>query len=277
MVQGLSILTNVASAVGLERFNELRASLTTNQERVTTGLRINGPKDDPATYAISQGLRGDIAGYRAVRTALATGAAVTDSAITAGKAISDLLTEIKAKVVQSNIASLDSSSRTSLDNDFQALRSQLQTIVQSAEFNGVNLLTQNASGITVLATVEGSTITVSAARMDTTTLGLATLSLLQFAGAQTALTQINSAIEVVADRLSVLGAASARIDNQTSVTVALTDILVDGLGGMLDADMGAESARSTALRIQEQLGAQALAIANSSPRQILALFPGAAF
>jgi flagellin len=277
MVQGLSILTNVGAAAGLERFNDLRTTLATNQQRITTGLRINGPKDDPATFAISQGLRGDIAGYKAVRGALATGAAITDVAIAAGKAISNLLIEIKASVVQANAASLDSSSRTSLDNDFQALRQQLQSIVATAEFNGVNLLSQSASAISVLATVEGSTTAVSTARMDTTTLGLATASLLQFSGAQSALTQVNSAIELVAERLATLGATSARIEAQNDVTLAHLDILIEGLSGMVDADMGEESARLTALRIQEQLGARALAIANNSPRQILELFPGAAF
>jgi flagellin len=274
MVQGLSIITNSGAANALEQLTATNKKLNTTQLRITTGLKVNGPKDDASTFAIAQRLRGDIAGTQAVKIALANGESTVNVAISAGKAIASLLTEMKAKVVQANQAGLDSASRTALHNDFTALRDQLNTIVATAEFNNVNLISSGATTITVLSTVDGSTITVSAQPMSSTTLALHTASLTTSAGAATALTLIDSAITVVADKLAALGSSAKRIEVQNDFTTSLINILTEGLGNLVDADLAEESARLQAFQIQQQLGVQSLAIANASPQAILALFGG---
>ncbi|MBM3503122.1 MAG: flagellin [Alphaproteobacteria bacterium] len=274
MVQGLSIITNVGAATALEQLNATNKKLNTTQLRITTGLKVNGPKDDASTFAIAQRLRGDIEGTKAVRIALANGESTVNVAISAGKAIANLLTEMKAKIVQANQAGLDSASRTALNNDFTSLRDQLTTIVATAEFNNVNLISSGASTITVLSTVDGSTITVSAQKMDVTTLSIATSVLNTSSGAAAALTAIDSAITTVADKLAALGSSAKRIEVQTDFTTSLINILTEGLGNLVDADLAEESAKLQSLQIQQQLGVQALSIANSSPGAILALFGG---
>ena len=97
-------------------------SLETTQLRVTTGLKVNGPKDDAATYAIAQNMRGDIAGMAAVHTNLRLGQSITNVAIDAGKAIADLLIEMKAKSVQASQECLDTNSYTALNDEFTSLR-----------------------------------------------------------------------------------------------------------------------------------------------------------
>ena len=119
-------------------------------------------------------MRGDIKGIKSVKIALSTGDSIVNTAIQTGKAIADLLTDMKAKVIQANQSGLDSASRTALNNDFTSLRDQLTTIVVSAEFNNTNLITSGASTLTVLSAVDGSTITVSAQAMDTNSLGIST-------------------------------------------------------------------------------------------------------
>jgi len=274
MVQGLSILTNVGAMTALEQLNATNKRLQTTQLRITTGLKVNGPKDDAATFQIAQRLRGDIAGTKAVKTALANGEATINVAISAGKAIADLLIEMKAKTVQANQAGLDSASRTALDSDFRALRDQISTIVASAEFNAVNLIASGATTTSVLSTVDGSIITVSAQSMDTSTLGIASVDLTTSAGASTALTSIDSAITNVSDKLASLGSTANRIEVQTEFTTSLIDILTAGLGNLVDADMAEEAASLTALQVQQQLGVQSLSIANASPGIILSLFQG---
>ena len=153
---GLSILTNVGAMAALQQLSKTQKNLNTTQLRVTTGLKVNGPKDDAATYAIAQRMRGDIAGIQSVEIALAGGDSVVNTAISGGKAIADLLTEMKAKVVQANQAGLDTASRTALNNDFTSLRDQLTTIVATAEFNETNLIKSGASNLLVLSTVDGS-------------------------------------------------------------------------------------------------------------------------
>jgi len=246
--------------------------LETTQLHITTGLKVNGPKDDAATYAIAQRMRGDIAGMGAVKTALSNGEATVNVAITAGKAVADMLTEMKAKVVQANQAGLDTASRTALNNDFTSLRDQLETIVQTAEFNGKNLITTGASALTVLSTVDGSTISVSAQVMNATALGIEADILTSASGAATALTTIDAAINSVTASLASLGSSSKRIDVQSEFTVQLVDILKEGVGNLVDADLAEESAALQSLQIKQQLGVQALSIANSGPQSILALF-----
>jgi flagellin len=268
----LSVNTNRGAMIALQNLNKTNKMLDKTQLHITTGLKVNGPKDDASTYAIAQNMRGDISGFQAVKTALAGGESAVNVAITAGKSISELLIEMKQKVVQANQAGLDSASRTALQNDFAALRDQITTIVATAEFNGVNLIKSGATALTVLSTVDGSTITVSAQAMDTATLAVSASDLTSSASATTALTAIDSAITSVSNKLAALGSSSKRIEVQSDFTVTLVDILKEGVGNLVDADLAEESALLQSLQIKQQLGIQALSIANSAPQNILALF-----
>ncbi|MFP6746516.1 MAG: flagellin [Alphaproteobacteria bacterium] len=273
----LSINTNLGAMVALQHLNSTNSMLENTQLRITTGLRVNGPKDDASTYAIAQNMRGDINGMMAVKTAIAGGESTVNVALEGAVAINDLLLEMKAKVVQANQAGLDATSRTALHNDFNALREQIQTITGTAEFNGTNLIKASAGDLSVLSTVDGSTIAVSAQTMDPTTLSINTTSLLTSATSATsatALTAIDSAITAVADKLAALGSVSKRLEIQSDFTVKLIDILRAGVGNLVDADMAEESAKLQSLQIKQQLGVQALSIANSNPQVILSLFNG---
>ena len=268
----ISINTNLAAAIAVQNLNKTNKLLNTSQLNIATGLRVNGPKDDASTYAIAQNQRGDIAGFKAIRSALASGESAVNVAIDAGKAISDLLIEIKAKVVQSNQSTLDAASRTALHNDMKALRDQITSIVNTAEFNDVNLIQSGAPTFSVLSNVDGSIIKVSAQEMHTTSLGVNAIDLTTSANAASALGAINTAILTASEKLAGLGASAKRLDVQSEFIVKLTDVLVDGVGNLVDADMGEESARLQALQVKQQLGIQAISIANAQPQSVLGLF-----
>jgi flagellin len=267
-----SVNTNIGAMVALQNLNATGKNLEETQLRITTGLKVNGPKDDASSFAIAQNMRGDIAGMQAVRTALANGDAIVGVAVTAGKAIADLLTDMKAKVVQANQAGLDAASRTALNNDFTELRNQLESIVATAEFNGTNLINSGASNLAVLSTVDGSTIAVSAQNLSSTGLSIQSASLLTSANASSALTLIDSAITSVSSKLASLGSSANRIDVQSEFTTKLIDILKQGVGNLVDADLAEESAKLQSLQIKQQLGVQALSIANAAPQSVLGLF-----
>jgi flagellin len=267
-----SVLTNVGAQIALQSLSATSRQLDVTQQRITTGLKVNGPKDDASSYTIAQNMRGTFAGNEAVKTALANGDSVVNTAIQAGQSVADLLTEMKAKVVQANQAGLDSSSRSALQNDFDALRQQISTIVSSASFNNTNLIDVSSSTFTVLSTQSGSVITVSAQKLDTTTLGIDQADLTSSSNAATALSAINTAISNVANKLAALGSAAKRIEVQSDFTSKLSDILKTGIGNLVDADLAAESANLQSLQIRQQLGTQALSIANSRPQAILSLF-----
>ena len=267
-----SINTNAGSLLALQALSKTSEELRVSQHRITTGLKVNGPEDNPATFAIAQNLRAEIAGITAVKTSLSLGAATVDVAIDGATAVSDLLTEMKAKAVQASQSGLDASTQTTLHEEFTALRSQIVTVVGTSDFNSKNLIENGATSHNVLASVEGSVITVSAQAIDATTLLVHTSSLTNAAQAGTAVTQVSQAIVTVSNALAELGTAAKRVDIQQDFTGELIDVLKEGVGALVDANLAEEAALIEALRIKEQLGVQALSIANGAPRAILGLF-----
>ena len=135
-----------------------------------------------------------------------------------------------------------------------------------------NLITAGAADLKVLSTVDGSTITVVKQVFHETTLGIDALSLSTALTASAALIAIDSAIITMSNGLASLGSASNRLDIQSNFTSKLMDILKQGVGNLVDADLAQESANLQALQIKQQLGVQALAIANAGPQSILQLF-----
>ena len=121
---------------------------------------------------------------------------------------------------------------------------------------------------------DGSIIQVSAQKMDQTNLAINALSLLTSANAASALAVINTSIVSASEKLAGLGASAKRLEVQSEFVVKLTDVLIDGVGNLVDADMGEESARLQALQVKQQLGIQAISIANAQPSSILGLFRG---
>lgn len=273
MVNGLSVNTNTSANIALSQLRILNKKLGSTQLRITTGLKVSGPQDNAATFQIATRLRGDIAGLGAVKTALSNGDSIASVAISAGKAITDLLTESRAKVVQANQAGLATTSRSALDVDFHKLRSQIATIVSTADFNAVNLIDASASTLHVLSSVAGSVISVSAQSLDTTTLGINTASLETSSAAASALTAIGTAIDLAAAKLAALGSSAKGIEIQSQFTTSLINVVAEGIGNLVDADLAEESARLQALQVQQQLAVQSLAIANSAPSLVMRLFP----
>ena len=259
----MSINTNSGAMVALQSLSATNRVLEMTQLRVTTGLKVNGPKDDAATFAIAQNMRGDIAGLSAVKTNLALGQSIVSVAIDAGKAIADLLTEMKAKTVQASQEGLDQDSYDALHAEFTSLRDQIDTIVSTAEFNGKNLITDGAAALNVLSTIDGSTITVDEQVFHETTLGIDGLTLTTAANASAARVALDSAITTVSSGLASLGSAANRVDIQAEFMSKLMDILKQGVGNLVDADLAQESANLQAFQIKQQLGVQALAIANA--------------
>ena len=108
--------------------------------------------------------------------------------------------------------------------------------------------------------------------MDTATLAVSASDLTTSASAGAALSAIDSAITSVSDKLAALGSSAKRIEVQSQFTSQLVDILKEGVGNLIDANLAEESATLQALQIKQQFGVQALSIANASPQSILALF-----
>ena len=156
------MVTSISSQLAaLQAINELSRRLEITQLRVTTGLKVSGPADNPSSFAIAENLRGDISGVTSVKTALATGQSTIEAAISAGESIQDLLDEIKATAVSAATGGLSNQVLDGLHNEYVSLRDQITSIVQSAEFNNINLIQSVATTLAVLSTVQGESDPIS--------------------------------------------------------------------------------------------------------------------
>lgn len=275
----LSVNTNVAAMVALQNLNGSTRELEVTQNRVSTGLKVIGAKDNSAVYAIAQGMRADIGAMTAVTASLNRAKSITDVALAAGELISDLLVQMKEKAIAANDASIDTSARNALNEDFRSLRSQIATIVQNAKFDGANLINGSvATGIQMLADADAtSAITLTPENMSVSgsivTL-TSTTALTSLASSSSALSLVNASLQNVNAALARLGSVGKKVDAHLVFVGKLTDAMTGGVGNLVDADMAIESAKLQALQIKQQLGAQAVSIANSAPQIILSLFQG---
>ncbi|MGD0190988.1 MAG: flagellin [Rhizomicrobium sp.] len=274
----LSVNTNSGAMTALEYLNQTNDQLETTQNAIDTGLTVASAKDNGAVFAIAQNMRGDVAGYQAVTDSLNRATSTVGVAMSAGQSISDLLIQMKQTALSASDQSLDTASRQALNASFEALRSQIASIVQNAQFNNFNILNGSTQQITALASADGvNKITVSAENMslsgpivtitNTATITTQALASTMVATVESSLTNVNAA-------LAQLGSGSAKLSVQTTFVSQLSDALTTGIGNLVDANMATESAMLTSLQTKQQLGVQALSIANQSPSIVLKLFGG---
>ncbi len=272
----LSVNTNTGAMLALQYLNKTSQDLESTQGRINSGLKVAGPKDNGAVYAIAQNMRGNVAGYASVADSLNRGVSTVDVAISAGQSISDLLNELKGKALAAADASLDTASRTALNEDFTALRDQITTIVQNATFNGTNLVDGTTTDIQALASADGSkkiTVTGQDMSLDGSIVTVSASATIDTASdASTMIGTINTSIQNVNASLAKLASGSKKFGIQNDFVQKLMDTLKAGIGNLVDADMAVESARLQSLQVKQQLGVQALSIANSAPSITLSLF-----
>ena len=271
-----SVNTNPGAMIALQNLNKTNMELSQVQNRINTGLEVAGAKDNGGLYAIAQRMRSQVAGYGVVQQSLDRGEATLDVALAAGEAISDLLIEMKEKALGAADTSLDTQSRAALNEDFKALRDQITTIVDNAEFNGLNLIDGSTSAFVALANQDGSnTITVGAENMALSGSIVTLTSTASFATATAAdniASQIATSLDNVNQSLARLGTKSKALEVHSSFVTKLSDSLEKGIGNLVDADLARESARLQSLQVKQQLGVQALSIANSMPQSVLSYF-----
>jgi len=272
-----SVHTNAAAATALQNLSRTNDNLTSVQNRVSTGLRVQGAKDNSAIWAIAQQQRADVGALAAVKQSLDRATSIADVALTAGESISDLLNQMKEKVVAAKDVSLSTQSRSLLNSDFKALLRAISSAVENASFDGGNILNGVlTNGIRFLAnadatsfvTLSGKNLTLSGAIIS---LGMAD-SLLTLTGATTALTKLDNSINTLNSAMGDLGSQAKQITAHNTFVSKLSDTVESGIGNLVDADLAKESARLQALQVQQQLGVQALSIANQAPQIILSLF-----
>ena len=271
-----SVNTNASALSALLNLNTTTVALEKTQTRINTGLKISSAKDNAAIFSIAQKLRGDLRGFGAVKQSLDRSISTTDIALAAAESISDLLIDMKEKAVAAADAGLDATSRTALNEDFKALRDQISIIVANAEFNGTNIIDAGTDAV-VAITNPNATQTITIAHQNLTLNGgNITVSALTEITSQALASQAVGLISVSQAAVSVVltkfGAGGSSLESQRIFADKLADTIEVGIGNLVDANLAKESANLQSLQVKQQLGIQALSIANQAPQSILSLF-----
>ena len=272
-----SILTNNSAMVALETLKSINANLTKTQSDISTGKSIASAKDNSAIWAISKVMESDVSGFKAVSDSLALGESTVAVASAGAEQITNILNEMKEKVVAATGENVDHAKITS---DVDELKKQITSIIAASQFNGTNLLdTAGNAGITVLSSLDrdsGGTVTAANITVDSVdfevNLDLTAVDVSSSANADASIAEIESLIQTAVDGAASLGASAKRIQDQNNFVTKVKDAMTQGISSLVDTDMEEASARLQALQSQQQLGVQSLSIANQAPQTILSLF-----
>jgi flagellin len=274
-----SVNTNVGAMAALQNLYSTQAELQNTQNHINTGLKIASAKDDGAIWAVAQNQRATASSLDAVKDSLNRSISTVDVAVSAGESISDLLTQMKAKALAASDVTLDTNSRTAMSQDFTSLRNQIKTAIANASFNGANMITDTSSSPTTvqaLASADGvQAITVAAQDLSFTTGALSALASASLSTATIAhglISTMDTAITNVSKALASLGTGSKALSSHLTFIGKLQDSINAGIGNLVDADLAKESAKLQSLQTKQQLGIQALSIANQSSSVLLSLF-----
>jgi flagellin len=263
-----SILTNSSALVALQTMKGINANLGKVQNEISTGMKVATAKDNSSSWAIAATMSSDVSSFKKLSESLTSASALVGVARAASEQIVDILKKIQEKVVQAQEPGADTGK---IDADITALSDTITSIADSAQYNGINLVAATGADATVTVAIQRDT--GGALTAETMTVASVALSGLAAAIDSSSTpdavdTLLDDAIQAAAD----FGAAQIRIDAQNAFLVKQMDALKLGVGAYVDADMEEASARLQALQVQQQLGIQALSIANQSPQSILSLF-----
>ncbi|EDP65305.1 flagellin domain protein [alpha proteobacterium BAL199] len=268
-----SINTNPGVFVALRTLNTVNRGLDVSQNRVSTGLKIAGALDDASNFSIAQGIRGELKAIGAVTQGLNNAKGIGKVAIAGTTAVSNLLQDVRVKLTELSNEGITTAQRTILESDFNQLLSQAANFIDNAVFNGVNLLDSSSSNVNTLSNLTGGTLSLSFQDLRTTVNALAGSSFGSATLAQAVLSSEYSDLEsAVNTALGSLGAEVRALELQTTFLEQISDATEEGLGNIVDADLARESAKLTALQVQQQLSVQTLGIANQRPQSLLGLF-----
>ncbi len=303
-----SIMTNTAAMTALKTLQQTNKALEATQNRISTGYRVSDASDNAAYWSIATTMRSDNKALGTVQDALGLGSAKVDTTYTGMNASIKVVDEIKAKLVAAREPGVD---RSKVQSELAQLQKQLVSISTASSFSGENWLSVDSSAASyagtksivasfdrsatgsvkvntlsvdttktelfdaadqsgildkTFTTTGAGAVTVSVATLDITAAGIDNTDIDQM------ISNVDTAIKSMTSAASTLGAAKSRISIQKDFVGELMNSIETGISTLVDADMTKESTRLQALQTQQQLGIQALSVANSGAQSVLSLF-----
>ena len=272
----ISVNTNIGAMAAIQNLSATNRDLQETQNAISTGKKVASAKDNGAIWTIANKMTSDVKAYGRVRESNERAGAILDTGIAAAESIMELLNEMKGKALAATQPGLSAPSQAALAGDFAQLRDQITNVVANASFDGANMVGATpADAVSLGDAAGGNNITVTGANLSlggtvVTVTGLNALTTDVTAGV--ALTAVNTSITNLGTQMATWGAGAKRLEVHREFVSKLSDALNTGIGAITDADLSKESAKLQSLQVKQQLGIQALSIANSSAQSALSLF-----
>ncbi|MCH9006527.1 flagellin [candidate division KSB1 bacterium] len=266
---------NIQALQSLHSLNILNKQLGMRQLRLATGKRINSAEDDAAGFVISRTLQARRKGLAVALSNVGDAKSLLSVAEGGLDSILDILETMKEKVTQAASDTLGSAERNAIDDELDALTSEIDDIVAETTFNGISLLSGKQLTVqTGAETTDTLFVTVTSADHDSAQLGVidASIDVSSAANASIALSRINSALTTVKTSIASIGSTQARLSVKES---SLSNAIINteaSRSRIADADFAKEQLESLKLQIMQQTATAALAQANSAPQIVLSLF-----
>lgn len=278
-----SVNTNLGAMIALQSLNRTNDQLAVTQKRVSTGLRVADSTDDGAAYAVAQGVRSTVGALTSANQQLGNVQGLLSTTQSGLNNISNTMNSMRDVLVKLSDANVAGNERVNYQAQFKTLLENVETFIQDASYNGKTLIgdltgsngtfsrvavARNESGSSYgIATFGGSALFGSISFTTTQMDSAETIAALITASG-TFITQLNA----VGQALNTIGSSINYVANQISFNKDKIDALNAGLGALVDADLARESAHLQSLQIRQQLGTQALGLANQAPQTLLSLF-----
>ena len=278
-----SVNTNLNASIALQSLNRTSSQLATIQKTISTGYRVADATDDGAAYAVAQRVRSDVGVLGSANQQLGNVKGLISTTITGLNSVSNTLADARQILVKLGDSNIQGDQRTQYVAQYQSKLANVKTFIQDAGYNNKTLIGNITGsngvhgGVAVIRNEVGATYGVASfggsaffASVNFTSTSLASATAVQALLTQTGafLNKLSS----LGTQLNKYGSASKYVDNQVSYNNDKIDSLNGGLGSLIDADLAKESAKLQALQIRQQLGVQALSIANQAPQSLLSLF-----
>lgn len=296
-----SVNTNIGAMVALQSLNRTNEEMAATQKRISTGFRVADARDDGAAFAVAERIRGDLAATASANQQLGGVKGLLDTTRTGLENISKALQSVKATVVKLSDSNITPGQRQQYMAALKEQFAQIANFISDTTYNGQSMLNttatagdtgttlgqirtvRNGEGATyafakiATAGINGQAGFTALTNLGMTTSGVASGTTLlaaisSFAAALTTGGAVNQAINTTLTALNNLGSYSRYVDSQINFNKAKMDAQEAGMGALIDADLAKESARLQSLQIRQQLGTQALSIANQAPQALLSLF-----
>jgi flagellin len=278
-----SVHSMAAVNSALQHMSMLQRESAAVHTRIATGLKVGSASDNGTVWAMAHGMRADNESRSSALTSMDLGIGVVETALAASEGISDLMVEMHGKLVAATDTTLDEQSWRSLMTDFIELGNQAQRLAENASFNDLNLLESGGEDLSVLiGSTPGQTLTIAAEDLTdgggifdaglAANLPQSDNAIVTTQPTSADVTAFESSMSDVTASVSRLGVGLKSLEIQKTLLVKQIDVTEAGIGNLVDADLGRESARLQALQVREELGMQALEVANRAPRVILSFF-----